>query len=213
MAGAFSFFKQRPLAGEGVLKEKLQGEALDAEGLAGHVALAQGDQVALELGFGGLLGRGPGGGDELLDGPQVGRLGPLAVTGHGHVAHELLHQRVGGAGQGGLDARGPERLGDIEGRGGLAGRGRGRRRGAGRRGGVGGGRGVALLTHDAEASGVRRDAAVPPAGLMSANADGPTGYRTFDQQSPVATPTSTRPPIPTAKPFSPTDTHTRDKID
>jgi hypothetical protein len=31
---------------------------------------------------------------------------------------------------------------------------------------------------------MRRDAAVPPAGLMSVNADGPTGYRIFGQQSP-----------------------------
>jgi hypothetical protein len=51
---------------------------------------------------------------------------------------------------------------------------------------------------------MRRDAAVPPSGLMSADADGPTGYRTFDQQSPRRCANNDASTYPTAKPFSPT---------
>ena len=55
---------------------------------------------------------------------------------------------------------------------------------------------------------MRQDAAAPPSGLMSAYADGISGYLTFRRQSPRSYANIHASAYPTAKPFSPTNAMT-----
>ena len=117
-----------------------------------------------------LARRNPGGVDQLLDGRQVGLLGPLAVAGHLHVADECAINGLVGLVRVALMLGTLMALADLAEvdlaavRAALDGRGR-RRRGDGCHGdGVGGlgGRGVvAVLVHDTGTAGLRRGRAGP----------------------------------------------------
>jgi hypothetical protein len=75
---------------QGVLEEELQGRAGASERALGTSLAHQFLEIAGHLCFGGLLGRDPGGGNELPHGLQIAILGALGQAGQLKILDHLL---------------------------------------------------------------------------------------------------------------------------